>query len=219
MFRRVIACCALACPMLSAAAAVEPLACPAGTHAVTGEKKPHRKFADEWCADANGVKEGPAREFHENGRIAAQGSNLHGKHHGPAQVFADNGAKLADMEFDNGKLLRMHWTLEGVETFIAGLNAMQDRSGSGVKIRAIDERNVGLDFHFADASERTGGAKLDAFRAYVRKDFCKLFRKPDGQFDAIHVRVFNEVDAKPQMETLLPVSECPDVTAPAGKAH
>lgn len=191
-----------------AAFAGEPLACPPGT-------KPQSRTSAkgalaEWCADEKtGTRSGPQREFRADGTLAAEGTNDPVSKRSTARIFDEQGILTDEITIENRKVIERRMTLAGVRKFVAEMN--EGREDPAATFRAIDERTIGVDFHFADADPRKGMKKLEMFRAYIQRSFCKLLTGPE-RIDSIQVRVLNDRDPDPAMSTVIRRDECP----PAG---
>jgi len=186
------------------ACAAAPLVCPAGTRLDHGTDSKQR--LGEYCVDEKtGRRRGPQREFWPDGTISAEGTNDPVTQRSTARIFDQHGVLTDEIALEKGKIVERRMTLAGMRMFVAGLSARE--SSAKVTYRAIDERNVGVDFHFPDADPRKNPEKLEGFRTYVRASFCKMLTGPE-QIDSVLIRVLNDRDAEPAMITVLKREDC-----------
>lgn len=203
-FLRVLAVLSVAVP----AAAIEPLQCPEGTQLKTHDDANSRS---EYCADLEtSRKRGPQREFDPQGRLRAEGVNEGDGKQASARLYNEQGELTDEIDITNGRISRRRMTLAGMKAFVDSLSRQRSEKAKDPQkatFRVIDERNVGVDFHFPDADPVNGKARLDGFRLYVRARFCPLTTGAEV-IDAIQIRVFNDQDAEPAMSTILRREEC-----------
>lgn len=194
----------MTCLLCAFTHAAEPLQCPEGTRLET--RTIGRQEFSERCVNAEGKRHGPQRDFRD-GRLAAEGVNDAATGRSEAKIYDAEGVLTDELTLQGREITSRRLTRAGMEQLVASLNEARRLEPPSAWFRVIDERNIGVDFHFPDADPEHGAQKLRLFERYVWRNFCAMLTGAE-EIDSLEVRVLEERDLPPAMTTRLTRESC-----------
>jgi len=198
---------AIAAGALPAAARVDPLTCPPGSHA-TAAALPQQNMRAEWCVDASGVREGPFRYLNAaDGGIAWQGTYRRGRKHGLVHYYDEQGRMQLEIGYEDDREVSRRFTLDGIRGALQKRNEKARREGSTARVTALDEHT--LLFERVDQDAALVRANTDRLRHALasQAELCPLFRLPGTQFERIRVR-YTTARGEVVFETVFNPEDC-----------
>jgi len=183
---------------------VEASSCPPGTDARVGSSASGRH---QICVDPKtGLQEGPAFEWHANGKVAVEGHYRRGKMQGPYRMFNDDGEMLFETQFDQGIPKSGHLTSVGLKFIIGPLASDASTRFMLIEVSAPDDSTIRYDVKLPPEAIPPEYKELDS--PANREMACDVFHMP---FDNVTVQLrYLERDGKVSREARFTRKDCPE---------
>ena len=201
----------LLCGALHAPSDAGAFDCPAGTSAM------HRRIPDaalrtEYCVDANGVKQGPARIVRESdGGTDTMLNYQSGKIHGRLLNFDQDNELVLESEYQDGREISVRATPKGMRTIVDMINADTHRQKKSWRLEIQDERTLRYTVTMAPPWSWIGVRDRDVSRLKTElisnNEFCSLFRLRGFVVETIDVSYVTR-GGKPLTRVSIPRSGC-----------
>lgn len=173
-----------ACAMMVCAASVgadtAPPACPVGTEA--RESTDPEVGRQQFCVDPKtGMKEGPHVQWHDNGKVAIEGSHLHDKIHGKSRFYAPSGDLMMEGEFDQGEQVRASLTAAGLRYMQGNLETRASMHSMLVQVSIPEDWTIRYDV--TDVTAQMPPEMVAQKAQESREMACAIFGAPfDNDF-------------------------------------
>jgi hypothetical protein len=166
-----------------------PLACPAGTEA--RESTDPDAGRQQFCVDPKtGMKEGPVVQWHDNGKLAIEGSHLNDKIHGKSRYYAPSGELMIEAEFEHGQQVKGRLTAAGLRQMQGNLETRATMHSMLVQVSIPEDWTLRYDVTDVAAemppelktekAEESRVMACEIFRSPFDNDFVVQLRHVDG---------------------------------------
>lgn len=177
-----------------ALAQTPPLTCPAGTELKT--ESTAGIVSRQYCLDPkSGLKEGPERVWHSNGKLNAEGSNRQGVEDGISRFYDEAGVLMFEVTFVAGESKSGHVTSEGLTAMLGNLETRASMRTLNTRVSLPGGWTIRYDVHSPEELLMPEPRPLDAgdYKAMA----CDIFAMP---FDNPFVVQLRQVDGSGKVQ-------------------